>query len=270
MNRIHYLLITLLLILSSGCSKPTIDASSDEAIKLSSQKVRESLPEERRSEFDEALQVLMFSQIDIGEIFTNGIANKDSIERKIRIALNGKTADQVISEATKIKAEREAREREQAINEIKELEKSQKDAEHAREELKKFKVLRSRFYMRDQKFVGKQPIIELSVKNETGLPISRAYFTGTIASPERSIPWHQDTFNYSISGGLETGEEATWNLAPNMFSAWGKVNAPIDAIFTVTVEKLDGPNGKTLYSAREFGKKEEERLAELKSKYGIN
>ncbi|MBS3895412.1 hypothetical protein [Silanimonas sp.] len=130
-------------------------------------------------------------------------------------------------------------------------------------------MLRSRFYMDEREFMGKRPIIELSVKNGTSSPVSRAYFEGTIASPDRSVPWHQDTFNYSIPVGLEPGEDATLNLAPNMFSDWGKVNAPADAIFTVTVEKLDGPDGETLYSVHDFGEREIGRLAELKSQYGV-
>ena len=115
--------------------------------------------------------------------------------------------------------------------------------------------------------MGKQPSIQLTVRNGTSFPVSRAYFEGTIASPDRSVPWHQDTFNYSISGGIEPGEDATWNLAPNIFSDWGKVDAPADSIFTVTVERLDGPDGETLYSVRGLGEREIERLAELKSKY---
>ena len=269
MKNIRYIFVVLLLLASAGCSKPTIDASSDEAMKTSSQKVRESLPESKRAEFDEAIQLLAFSQIDMKDLISEGAIGAGGIEGKMRSALNGKTADQVIAEAARIKAERKAREREQALAEIKELEKKRKAAELAREELKQFQVLRSRFYMQEREYMGKQPTIELSVKNGTSSAVSRAYFEGTIASPNRSVPWHQDTFNYSISGGLEPGEEAKWILAPNMFSGWGKVDAPADAVFTVTVEKLDGPDGETLYSTRDFGEREMKRLAELKSKYGV-
>ena len=117
--------------------------------------------------------------------------------------------------------------------------------------------------------MGEQSIIELTVKNGTSHAVSRAYFKGTIASPNRSVPWLQDTFNYLISGGLEPGEEASWSLAPNMFSDWGKVEAPSDAIFTTTVERLDGADGEALYSTIEFGEIEEERLSELKEKYNV-
>ncbi len=156
------------------------------------------------------------------------------------------------------------------MNEIKELEVKRQETLKAKEELKKFKVLRSRFYKRDQEYSSyDQPIIDLTVVNSTDKAVSRAYFEGTIASPDRSVPWHKDTFNYQISGGLEPGEEASWSLAPNMFSDWGKVKAPSDAIFTVTVEQLDGADGKPLYSTMNFTEYDKKRLAELKKKYGI-
>ena len=139
----------------------------------------------------------------------------------------------------------------------------------AKEELKKFEVLRSRFTQEEQKYRGKQPIIEVTVKNGTSTPVSRAYFEGTIASPGRSVPWHTDTFNYSISGGLEQGEEQSWRLAPNMFSDWGKVDAPADAVFTVTVQRIDGADSQPLYSVTDFTERDEKRLSELKLKYGI-
>lgn len=269
MKHINHVILSLALVLVAGCSEPTLDASSDETMKASSQKVRENLPESKRAEFDEALQILAFSQIDMKDLFAEGAAGAGGLEGKMRGALDGKTADQVIAEAARINAERKARKREQALEEIKELEEKSRNAKYTQEQLRKFEVLRSRFYMQERDFMGKQPTIELSVKNGTSSAVSRAYFEGTVASPDRSVPWHKGTFNYSISGGLEPGEEATWSLAPNMFSDWGKVDAPADAIFTVTVEKIDGPDGETLYSVRDFGEREMKRLAELKSKYGV-
>ena len=63
--------------------------------------------------------------------------------------------------------------------------------------------------------MGKEPMIELTVKNGTSETVSCAYFEGAIASPGRSVPWYKDTSNYEIQGGIEPGETATWELAPN-------------------------------------------------------
>ena len=265
--------VILLTFIIAGCDKilpdPTIDTTSDESMKQSSQKVRESLPEGNRVEFDQALQLLAFSQIDMKTLFAERAAGAGNIESKMKESLHGKTASQVIAEAGRIAAEREARERQQALDEIVELENEKTSADAARVQLKKFEVIRSRFYQEKQQYTGKKPIIEISVKNGTDSAVSHAYFEGTIASPNRSVPWHKDTFNYSISGGLEPGEEQSWRLAPNMFSGWGKIEAPADAIFTVTVEKLDGPDGETLYSTTDFTDHDRGRLSELKSKYSV-
>lgn len=269
MKNLKALGIVIACIVLAGCSDPKIDASSDEAMNASVGKVRESLPEAKRKEFDEAIQVLAFSQIDIKDLFAARATGVGNLEGKVRQSLDGKTGDQVIAEAERVRAERKERERQQAIDEIRELEEEFAKVEDAREQLKKFKVIRSRFHMREREFMGKQPIIELTVKNGTGQAVSRGYFEGTLASPDRSVPWHQDTFNYSISGGLEPGEEASWSLAPNMFSDWGKVDAPADAVFTVTVEQLDGADGEPIYSTREFGERERQRLTDLKKKYGV-
>lgn len=274
MIRIKILTIAVLMISAlSGCDKilpePTIDTSTDELMKQTSQEVRASLPEADRPKFDEAIKLLAFSQIDMKDIFAAGAANTGSVESKMKDSLHGKTAQQVIAEAENIKLEREKRQREQAVKEIAELEEKREAATKAKEELKKFKVIRSRFMQEEQKYRGKQPIIEITVKNGTNSPVSRAYFEGTIASPNRSVPWHVDTFNYSISGGLEPGEEQSWRLAPNMFSDWGKVEAPEDAVFTVTVQRIDGADSQPLYSVTGFTERDEKRLSELKSKYGI-
>lgn len=267
MNYLRVLGVVIAFTVLTGCSDPKIDASSDKAMKASVEKVRDSLPEGKRKVFDESMRLLALSQIDMKDLFAEGAAGVGNIEGKVRQSLDGKTGEQIIAEAERVRAERKERERQQALEEIRELEAKRVKSESAREQLKKFQVIRSRFYMREKEFMGKQPIIELTVKNGTDQAISRAYFEGTLASPDRSVPWHKEAFNYSIPGGLEPGEEATWNLAPNMFSDWGKVGAPADAVFTVTVQQIDGADGKPINSTREFDKNNLVRLNELKKKY---
>ena len=48
-----------------------------------------------------------------------------------------------------------------------------------------------------------------------------------------------------------------------MFSDWRKVNAPADAVFAVEVQKLDGADGKTLFSSSDLTDYDAERLAKL-------
>lgn len=265
--RKNTLLIAMLMLIVAGCSDPTIDASTDDSMKASIETVRESLPQEQREKFDDALKILAFSQIDLKGLFAEGASGAGSTKGKMKDALNGKTGKEVIAEAERVKQERKEKEKTQALSEINELQEKQEKATIAKEELKKFEVIRSRFYKQEQRYGRAKPIIELTVLNGTPHPISRAYFKGTLASPNRSVPWLVETFNYKISGGLEPGEEVEWSLAPNQFGDWGSVDAPADAILTVEVEQLDGSDGEPLFSSRSFSERDAKRLNELKAKY---
>lgn len=258
-------LVLVLIFIFAGCIKPSVDASSDEKMKESIKKVRASLPEEKRDEFDGALKVLAFDSVDLTDIFNPTPTIQP--DEKLKQTLEGKTAEEILAAAERILKERAAKEREQALQEIKELREKKAEAEAAKNELIQFKVKRSRFYKAPQKYGRPKPIIELKVVNNTPHPVSRAYFKGTLASPGRAVPWLQEDFNYQISGGLEPGEEVHWRLAPNMFSDWGTVEVPKDAILTVDVVRLDGADGKALYSADVFTERDAERLDVLIKKY---
>lgn len=268
MNYKHIIGMSFLVIALVACSKPTIDTSTDEAMKASIEKVRNSLSEERKAKFDEAMKVVAFSNLDFKELFAGGAAAASSLEGKMKQSLQGKTAEDIIAQAESVKKERAEKEKEQALSEIKELIAKQVNTEKAKIELAKFRVERSRFYKKRQEFMGPQPIIEISVINGTSHAVSRAYFKGTISSPGRSVPWLKDDFNYEIPGGLEPGEKATWHLSPNMFSNWGSVDAPSDAVFTVEVEQLDGANKESIFSIKDFSEEDAKRLAELKKQFG--
>ena len=268
MNYKRLIVTTFIMLVLAGCSKPTIDASTDESMKASVEKVRNSLSEEEKIKFDEAMRIVAFSNIDVKDLFADGVLASNSLEGKMKQSLQGKTANDIIAQAESIKQERAAKEKEQALSEIKELIKKQVEAEQAKSELAKFRVERSRFYKKRREFIGQQPIIEISVVNGTSQPISRVYFKGTLSSKGRSVPWLREDFNYEISGGLEPSEKATWHLSPNMFSNWGKVDIPSDALFTVEVEQLDGANKESLFSVKSFSEEDANRLTELKKKYG--
>ena len=106
-------------------------------------------------------------------------------------------------------------------------------------------ILGSRFYKREGSLL-EETIIELTVRNGTVYAISRAVFVGTLVSPGRSIPWNKESFSYQIRGGLEPGEEVTWQLKMGMFSDWDRLDAPGDAILTVEVKSLEGADGRDI------------------------
>lgn len=262
--------VILLLILSifflTSCTK-TIDGSSEDAMKSSIEEIKNSLDEEKKKEFEESLQLILFHGLDFGSLLEDDGASKTISDLKSKI--NGMSASDIISEGNRIKEEIEKKKKEQAKSEIEELYKNKAQAELDRAQLSKFEVKRSRFYKKRSGtyYIREEPIIELTVYNGTDQAISRAHFTGTLSSPNRSVPWLKEDFNYQIPGGLEPGEEVTWSLAPNSYSAWGTVNAAKDAILTVEVRKLDDANGEQLYSLNIYGEQEAERLNELLTAY---
>jgi hypothetical protein len=256
-------LILLCMFVSAACSAPKLDGSSDEKFKASTARVRESLPEARRTEFDTAFTALAFKNFSLTKAATMGV---DAMTSDVRTAMNGKTADDVIAEFKKLEAERAEKAREEAMQEIAELKKERDSDITAKAELDKFTVERARFSVDRSGFMA-EPRIGLRVRNGTAHAISRAHFRGRIVSPGRSVPWLEEDFNYQIPGGLEPGDVGDWNLSPNAFSKWGSVQAPANSGLEVTVMQLDGADGKKLFSAREFTPEDQARLAALEKQH---
>ncbi|MDC9593329.1 DUF6694 family lipoprotein [Xenorhabdus sp. IM139775] len=105
------LTICLLGFALAGCDNQLkIDGTNEIAVKTSIEKIRDTLPEDKKLQFDDALNIVMLNSINFDELFKdnqNGnIQHGDiqKLEQKFFQSLHGKTADQVIEEAGKIKA----------------------------------------------------------------------------------------------------------------------------------------------------------------------
>lgn len=264
-------MLVLLLTLSS-CQKE-IDGSSEEAFKQSIDEMKGGMTDAEEEEFNEALMIVAMKDLDFGAMMA-GVQDGESMMQDARRSLEGKSAEEIVAWADEIRARRaeeeKRREEEQLEQEIADTEEAveqlrtlKKQAEAAQANLKKFTVTEARFYKRKQRYGGPQPVIELKVTNNTDQPVARAYFNGTLKSPGRAVAWHEDTFNYSIPGGLEPGESAHWKLEPNMFSDWGSAEAGEAAMLKVEVIRLDGPNEETLFDASGWSDEEERRLTTL-------
>ena len=251
-----------LLMLLAACNDPVLDATSEETIKTSVEKMRAVMDEAGKEKLSSALQVLAFSQLDFGSIFAGKAAPEKMLQSSLQ-KYHGQTAKQIIASADGIIAERKKEQVKQAISEIAEIEEKIKGAQDSQDMLAKVEVVKSRFYKKKSSFTT-QPVIDLTVKNGTDKAISHIYFEGVLASPNRSVPWLKDTFNYEIKGGLEPGETADWSLAPNMFSEWGETKAPKDAILTVRVTRLDDADGKEFANSEGASDETKERFEKLK------
>jgi len=266
--KIHYLPLFFIVALSA-CGEKTIDANSEETMKASVEEMKANMPKGDQEHFDKALQAVIFAGAgNLLEVAKDPEAFKASIKTK----LDGKTAAEILTQGNALLAERETKRRTQAFSEIAEIEADiaelvaeKREAMNAKDKLKKFEVIRSRFYFRESDY-SSEAIIELTVKNNTDKAISRAYFDGVLISKGRSVPWVEETFNYPIPGGLEPGEEVTWKLSPNLFGEWG--NAPKDRddmVFTATVTRINGVDEKAIYDTS-FTDYKEEQLSTLASR----
>ncbi|MCW7547565.1 hypothetical protein OO184_06375 [Photorhabdus sp. APURE] len=108
MNMKKLLVICLLGFVLAGCdSQPKLDASNEISLKVSIEKVRDALSDDKKAKFDESIQSAMFNSIDFNDLVKSG-ANGDMMETKQKFykLLDGKTADQLIAEVEKIEAKR--------------------------------------------------------------------------------------------------------------------------------------------------------------------
>lgn len=250
-------------LVSLSLNSPKLDASTEEKMQASLEKMKNSLDDDEREKVADALQVLIFSSLDFNDLLS-GKADPKSMTTNALKEHNGKNARQLIEAAELVKVERKNEQRKQAIEEIKDIEQKLRSLADARITLSKVEVIKSKFYIKKGIYSSDYPVIEITIKNSTDKPISRIYFDGTVASPGRSVPWVKDDFNYDIKGGLEPNETANWSLSPNRFSDWGSTNIPKDAILTVKVVKIDDAEGKEIASLDEDNKDTLERLKKLK------
>ena len=253
----------------AGCTQPLdtkIDGSSQAAYEKSLTAIKVKLTPEETTKFEEALQVVAFSEVmpKDGNLFSMLAAFKDpeALKAKMLQAVNGKTPREVISMAANKIKERAKEELKSVTSEIAELEKRKTGAGKAKELLAKIVVTDAKFYW-SSGFLP-HPIIDFKVANNTGVPLARLYFHGVVSTPGRAIPWVEDDFNYEVSGGLENAESKHLTLSPNQFSEWGKreTQERKDLVMTIAVVNAEGADKTKL--ADEFNKEAEARLSKLR------
>jgi hypothetical protein len=252
-----------------GCTQPLdmrIDGSSQETYEKSLKVIRAKLTPEETVKFDEALKVVVFSEMIPSQGGLLGLMtafnDPDKIQAKMLAAVNGKTPRELITQADAKIKEQAKEELKSVTSEIAELEKRKAGAEKAAGLLSKIVVTDARFFWSSGYLP--QPVLAFKVANSTGVPLSRLYFHGVVSTPGRKIPWVEDEFNYEVSGGLENGESKSLTLSPNMFSNWGKSDTQgrNDLVFTVKVVNAAGADKTKL--AEEFDTEAEARLSKLR------
>ena len=111
MKKMILALLSMSLVLSA-CSKPKIDTSTDQTMERSMKKVKESLPANKQQEFEESLKVVAFGTMDranVEEVFRASFSGEPTdtkaIEAGMKESVEGKTGEEVIALAQKIRTE---------------------------------------------------------------------------------------------------------------------------------------------------------------------
>lgn len=101
-NRASIACAALALALASCSRAPTIDSSNPESVQKSIEQVQDGLPEEKREAFSEALAVVIATALGGGY---QDVGDTPEGRARVRAALDGKTADDIIAAAAKIRRE---------------------------------------------------------------------------------------------------------------------------------------------------------------------
>ncbi|MGB2578712.1 hypothetical protein AAIR98_000631 [Elusimicrobium simillimum] len=260
--------ILLACLFMGACGEPKLDATNENTLKASTEKIQQSLKGEQRKQFDEAFEgiVGIVTAAQLMNAFSGKALSEKEMFAEMGKRLDKKTAKQIIAEFEQIKKEQLEKEKQEALERITVLEAKKETADNAREELKKIIITNAKFAKDTSNPYMAQPTIKFDMENKTDKTIARFFAKGIIKDPKREVPYFEENFNFEISGGLQKGEKKSMALGPNAFGPWGSANNPKGAVFYVFAVKAEGPGKKVLWDA-EFSKEEAEELADLKAKY---
>lgn len=261
MKVVKYIVIVAVLAFLAGCSDPAIDGSSDEAFKNSIAKVRSSLPEAQRDDFDKAV---MAAALGDGNFLQLAAAGKDAVAGQMRSRLDGKTAKEVLAFAAELHAKQKQERIAELQKKVDALAKKRAGDEAASKELGKFTVSDTGISQAQRQIIGKIITLRLTVRNGTATPVSRVAMRATVFSEGRAIPWLEESVNYTVAGGVEPGESKTWELNPNMFGKWSSLEVTPEMRVRIDVTGLDGP-GETPIAKLLFSDTDRKDLAQAEA-----
>jgi len=117
--------------------------------------------------------------------------------------------------------------------------------------------------------------VDITIRNDLPVRITRLDFHGTLTSPDRTEPWIDDELSHTVRGKMDPGYEDTFTIVSRLPPKW-RVNAPEDSVLELKIIRLaGGPTGEVLYNLdgweEAVNRKAvlEEEIARLKSTYGV-
>lgn len=268
MRRLSGLIVIGLLTLGvAGCSEPKIDTSSMPTTIVSIEEVRAALSEERRSAFDHALAIINLSAFEGFDALRPNRMNVVQLAESANMQINGLTGEEVISRAEGVMRQRLSRERQESLRTLERLEERAASADRDLQARSRFVIDEAAYYVSRSPYGAREPVIDISVSNQTDRTITQVQLRGVLTSEGRTSPWVDSSFYYVIPGGLAPGESAKWSLAPNRFGHWGDLDIPSNTTLDISLLGLQGEGGQPLWNAPMLTEQETERLTRLRGLY---
>jgi hypothetical protein len=223
-------ILAILIIGILHITKPRIDTSSDERMRESTERLRDSLNDDQKAKFEQAVRYIAFDGLTF-----NDIMSADETIKKIKEKFKNKSYDDIIFDARKI-----------VKREIKNLNNEKSYSASARKSLEDIVVERTTITTDNSGFLPKR-ILYMMVKNNTGRNLSTIAFNIKTFAPGREVPYLNDDFKYEIPGGIQAGETLEWQLEPNTFlnDEWNR-DVPNGIIQIKAIACVD-PSGATIF-----------------------
>lgn len=259
--KLKYIIIILVLLLLFGCGETRVDTTSYESLVKSLGKIRATLPENKKKEFDEYSMIMAFYEVDPKMLGATG--KPDEINNgKINKALNGKTGEEILKEGPKYKTNFELINKEKLIQEHNKIMTKKNDAIMSKKQIQSFKVVKSKLLK--EKVEGSEtqkPVLELNVKNETDQTVFKAFFDWELTNTNNKEQKGEQDVVYEIPAGLNPNSSASFKIYPKITD----IEISSEFNLKVLVKRLEDKNGNALFIGNSLTKEEEERLNELKT-----
>jgi hypothetical protein len=181
-------------------TKPRIDTSTDEKMKTSVENLKDSLNDDQKKKFEQAVTYIAWDGLTLGDIMSS-----DDTIKKIKDKFKNKSYDDIVEDAKKI-----------VKKQIANLNNEKTASEAAKKSLEAIVVEKTTLTTDSSGFMPRR-ILYLMVKNNTGQTLSTIAFNIKTFSPGREVPYLNDDFKYEIPGGIQSGERLEWQLQPNTF-----------------------------------------------------
>jgi hypothetical protein len=254
--------ISVFFVAGAGCSPPRVDVSSEDTYTASLRRVRDSVAEDRQPEFDQAVLTLTSQGIDLDRIAASA-PGTDTMAAEMRAPLGGRTADEILQEAARLRAATAAAARKLIEAEIGELVAKQEAAFAARRQLAQIEILQTNLVPgRERGRLPGQPIL-IRVRNGTAHRIGRLHLDVVGERPESSMRSPRQAVIVPFADGLNPGDVKSVTVRIEGSDGAETNAASAAAALNITAMRIDGMNGEVLLDAGNYTEDDAARLIAL-------